>query len=399
MRGERPLDTIKRATGHREIVRRDGIRSQEFTCELGQLGRIAEFPYSTGAARRRELRRGDGQQRRVGVAGRQVSGTLGYVEPEQRPGRNRRPVAHPGSAPPRSFDRPTIAQQAVGRGDGVGIHPEFGRDVPDGRQSVARREGTLRNAFFDAGGYRFGPRPRYAVLYWHVNHYVLGQNLWQARRPLTLQPPRTTPTRYRERARYDRETVHRILDEALVCHLGYVNAGRPVVLPTTHARLDDTLYLHGSTGSAPMLAASTGSLPVSVTATLVDGLVLARSALHHSLVYRSVVVMGDARIVEDPVEKLRALSGLLDHIAPGRADDCRTPNARELAATAVLAVDLAEVSAKVRTGGPVDESEDHALPHWAGVLPLHLTAGTPVPADDLDPATPAPSYLTQYRRP
>jgi nitroimidazol reductase NimA-like FMN-containing flavoprotein (pyridoxamine 5'-phosphate oxidase superfamily) len=211
--------------------------------------------------------------------------------------------------------------------------------------------------------------------------------------------PRTKPTRYRERAHYDRETIHRILDEALICHLGYISAGRPVVLPTTHARLGETLYLHGSTGSGPMLAAKSGEgLPVCVTATLVDGLVLARSALHHSLVYRSVVVVGDAHRVEDPAEKLRALHGLLDHVASGRAADCRTPNARELAATAVLALNLVEVSAKVRDGGPVDEPEDYALPHWAGVVPLSLTAGTPVPAVDLDPATPVPDYLTHYSR-
>ncbi len=217
----------------------------------------------------------------------------------------------------------------------------------------------------------------------------------------TYRPtPRTTPTRYRDRAHYDRETVHRILDEALICHLGYMSAGRPVVLPTTHARLGETLYLHGSTGSGPMLAARAAppGLPVCVTATLVDGLVLARSALHHSLVYRSVVVVGDARVVEDPAEKLRALHSLLDHIASGRAADCRTPNARELAATAVLALDLVEVSAKVRSGGPVDDPEDSTLPHWAGVVPLSLTAGTPVPADDLNPATPVPRYLARYRR-
>ena len=217
--------------------------------------------------------------------------------------------------------------------------------------------------------------------------------------PAYAPTPRTTPTRYRERAHYDRQTVHRILDEALICHLGYNSAGHPVVLPTTHARLGETLYLHGSTGSAPMLAAKAGpGLPVCVTATLVDGLVLARAALHHSLVYRSVVVVGDARLVEDPAEKLRALHGVLDHIASGRAADCRTPNARELAATAVLALDLVEVSAKVRDGGPVDEPEDYALPHWAGVVPLSLTAGTPVPAVDLDPATPVPDYLTHYSR-
>jgi uncharacterized protein len=210
--------------------------------------------------------------------------------------------------------------------------------------------------------------------------------------------PRTTPTRYRERAHYDRETVHAILDEALICHLGYLSAGRPVVLPTTHARLDETLYLHGSTGSGPMLAASaakaSGSgLEVCVTATLVDGLVLARSAMHHSVNFRSVVVLGAARVVDDPAEKLRALLGLLDHVRSGRAADCRTPNARELAATGVLALDLVEVSAKVRTGGPVDDPEDSTLPYWAGVVPLSLSAGTPVPAADLDPAIAVPSYL------
>ncbi|GAB3010815.1 pyridoxamine 5'-phosphate oxidase family protein [Mycobacterium bourgelatii] len=210
----------------------------------------------------------------------------------------------------------------------------------------------------------------------------------------TYRPtPHTTPTRYRERARYDRETVHRILDEALICHLGFVTADRPAVLPTTHARLGETLYMHGSTGSNPMLSAKPGGLPVCVTVTLVDGLVLARSAMHHSLNYRSVVAMGTARLVEDPAEKLRAMNALLDHIRPGRAADCRPPNARELAATAVLALDLREVSAKVRTGGVADDPEDMALPHWAGVIPLTLTPGGPQPAADLDPATPLPSYL------
>lgn len=150
--------------------------------------------------------------------------------------------------------------------------------------------------------------------------------------------PRSTPTRYRERARYDRRTVHRILDEALICHLGYLSGGRPVVLPTTHARRGETLYLHGSTGGGPVLAARAAAaagagLPVCVTVTLVDALVLARAAMHHSVNFRSVVVLGDARVVDDPAEKSRALSNLLDHIAPGRAADCRAPDARELAAT------------------------------------------------------------------
>ena len=215
-----------------------------------------------------------------------------------------------------------------------------------------------------------------------------------------LPTDRTVPTRYRERAHYDRATVHGILDEALICHVGYLNAGQPVVLPTTHVRLDETLYLHGSTGSGPMLAAaeSPDGLPVCVTATLVDGLVLARAAMHHSLEFRSVVAVGNAHLVQDRGEKLRALAALLDHVASGRSADSRPPNPRELAATAVLALDLVEVSAKVRTGGPVDDPDDVALPYWAGVVPLTLNAGTPVPAADLDPAVALPPYLTSYRR-
>ncbi|MEZ0362272.1 pyridoxamine 5'-phosphate oxidase family protein [Mycobacterium sp. pUA109] len=218
---------------------------------------------------------------------------------------------------------------------------------------------------------------------------------------MTYSPtPRTTPTRYRERARYDRGTVHGIIDEAVICHLGYLNGERPVVLPTTHARRDETLYLHGSTGSGPALtaAATPEGLPVCVTITLVDGLVLARSAMHHSMNYRSVVALGAARLVTDRAEKLAALAALVDHVAPGRSTETRPPNERELAATAVLALDLVEVSAKVRSGGPVDDPEDLALPHWAGVVPLAMSAGAPEPADDLDPATAPPAYVAPYRR-
>jgi len=211
---------------------------------------------------------------------------------------------------------------------------------------------------------------------------------------------RTVPTRYRERARYDRATVHGILDESLFCHVGVVGDEGPVVLPTMHVRLGETLYLHGSTGSGPMLAAAGApeGLPVCVTATLVDGLVLARSAMHHSLEFRSVVAVGNARLVRDDDEKRRALAALLEHVATGRSTDSRPPSARELAATAVIALDLVEVSAKVRTGGPVDDPEDLTLPHWAGILPLTLQPGPAIPADDLDAAVPLPSYLADYRR-
>ena len=208
---------------------------------------------------------------------------------------------------------------------------------------------------------------------------------------------RTVPTRSRERARYDRATVHAILDSAFVCHLGFVADGAPVVLPTLYARVGERLYLHGSTGSRPLRAARGAGLPVCIAVTLVDGIVLARSAFHHSINYRSVVIHGIARQVTDPEERAAALHALVDHVVPGRAADSRPGNAKELAATAVIAVDLREVSAKVRSGGPNDEPEDLALPYWAGVLPVTTSFGAPIPAADLDPAIPLPGYLAARR--
>ncbi|MFE1404480.1 pyridoxamine 5'-phosphate oxidase family protein [Streptomyces sp. NPDC058770] len=207
---------------------------------------------------------------------------------------------------------------------------------------------------------------------------------------------RTVPTRARERAAYDRDTVHSILDEAYLCHLGFVRDGAPVVLPTLFGRLGERLYVHGSTGSRPLREAGGADpgLPVCLTVTHVDGLVLARSAFHHSINYRSVVVHGIARTVTDPEERRIALDAIVDHVVPGRSADARPADAKELAATAVIRLDLREVSAKIRTGGPNDEPEDLALPHWAGVLPLARGYSTPVPSDDLDPAIGVPDYLT-----
>ncbi|MEU1622172.1 pyridoxamine 5'-phosphate oxidase family protein [Streptomyces sp. NPDC005722] len=206
---------------------------------------------------------------------------------------------------------------------------------------------------------------------------------------------RTVPTRSRERASYDRDLVHAILDADYLCHLGFVRDGAPVVLPTLYARVGERLYVHGSTGSRPLRGAGEDTgLPVCLTVTHLDGLVLARSAFHHSINYRSVVVHGVARQVTDPAERSAALDALVDHIVPGRAADSRPANARELAATAVIALDLDEVSAKVRSGGPGDDPEDLALPHWTGVLPVTRAYGTPEPADDLDPSIAVPGYLT-----
>ncbi|MFD4245160.1 pyridoxamine 5'-phosphate oxidase family protein [Streptomyces sp. NPDC058525] len=206
---------------------------------------------------------------------------------------------------------------------------------------------------------------------------------------------RTVPTRSRDRARYDRETVHSILDQAYICHLGFVRDGAPVVLPTLFGRVGEVLYIHGSTGSRPLLAARKADpgLPVCVTVTHVDGLVLARSAFHHSLNYRSVVVHGTAYQVTDEEECRMALDALVDHVVPGRSADSRPASAKELAATAVIRLDLTEVSAKIRTGGPNDDPEDMGLPYWAGVVPVAPAYGAPVPAADLAPGTATPDYL------
>lgn len=206
---------------------------------------------------------------------------------------------------------------------------------------------------------------------------------------------RTVPTRSRDRAHYERETVHAILDQAYVCHLGFVRDGAPVVLPTLYARVGETLYVHGSTGSRPLRAAGQEDpgLPVCLTVTHVDGLVLARSAFNHSINYRSVLVHGTAYQVTDEDERRAALDALVDHVVPGRSADSRPANAKELAATAVIRLDLAEVSAKIRTGGPHDEPEDLDLPYWSGVVPVAPVHGAPVPAEDLAPGIPAPDYL------
>ncbi|MEW2306819.1 pyridoxamine 5'-phosphate oxidase family protein [Streptomyces sp. NPDC006655] len=206
---------------------------------------------------------------------------------------------------------------------------------------------------------------------------------------------RTVPTRSADRASYDRELVHSILDEGYLCHLGFVRDGAPVVLPTLYGRVGEVLYLHGSTGSRPLrMAGQTDpGLPVCVTVTHVDGLVLARSAFHHSINYRSVVVHGIAHQVTDPEERRLALDALVDHVVTGRSADSRPANKKELAATAVIRLDLAEVSAKTRTGGAHDEPEDLGLPYWAGVVPLRKGYDAPIANDDLEADIAVPPYL------
>jgi nitroimidazol reductase NimA-like FMN-containing flavoprotein (pyridoxamine 5'-phosphate oxidase superfamily) len=211
------------------------------------------------------------------------------------------------------------------------------------------------------------------------------------------QTARTTIKRLPQRGRYERAEVDAILDEGFVCHVGFVLDGQPFVIPTGYARVADLLYVHGARASR-MLKALRDGVDVCVTVTLVDGLVLARSAFHHSMNYRSVVVFGRARAVDDEAEKMAALHAVTEHIAPGRWAEVRQPNQQELNATLVLAVPLAEASAKVRTGPPIDDEEDYALPVWAGELPLRLTTGAPV----ADPRLPAdiepPLHVLNYDR-
>ena len=215
--------------------------------------------------------------------------------------------------------------------------------------------------------------------------------------PLDEYPPteRTVPTRYASRATYDRAAVHAVLDEALVCHVGFIRDGAPVVLPTVHARIGDTLYFHGSSGGRFSLL---DGEPIGVTVTLIDGLVLARSWMHHSAPYRSVVIHGTARVVRDEQERWDAMAGLIDHIAPGRSADTRPPTKKELAMTAIVALELAEVSLKSRGAHIGEEPEDMDLPHWAGIIPLKLTAGEPVPDEALRADVALPDYLIGYQR-
>lgn len=215
--------------------------------------------------------------------------------------------------------------------------------------------------------------------------------------PIASPTPRTTVKRRAQRGVYDHAAILRILDEALVCHMGFVVDGQPFVLPTAYARIGDHLYLHGSPSNR-MLRTGKGGLGLCVTVTLLDGLVLARSAFHHSMNYRSVVLLGAATEVVDAEEKRAAFRALVEHVAPGRYASVRPPTDDEITGTLVLRLPIDEGSAKVRTGPPVDDEDDYAWPVWAGVIPLALRAGAPVPDPRLDPAHAVPRHAAAYAR-
>lgn len=197
---------------------------------------------------------------------------------------------------------------------------------------------------------------------------------------------RNTVKRVPKRADYDRATVHAILDEGLVCHIGFAVDGQPFVIPTAYGRIDEVIYIHGSPASR-LLRTLEGGIDLCLTVTHLDGLVMARSAFHHSMNYRSVVVFGKATLVQDPAEKLTALEAFTNQVVPGRWDEVRQPNPQELAGTWVLALPIAEASAKIRTGPPIDDAEDYDLHIWAGEIPLKLTPGVPVPDTKLTDKT------------
>ena len=212
----------------------------------------------------------------------------------------------------------------------------------------------------------------------------------------TARTDRTRVRRVPARGVYDRETIDAILDESLISHVGFVHEGEPVVIPTLHARLGDRLYLHGSAASR-MLRTLERGVPVCVTSTLVDGLVLARSAFHHSVNYRSVVVFGPATLVEPEEERLRALELFTEKLVPGRWPEVRPPTPQELKGTKVLSLPLDEASAKVRSGPPIDDDEDYELPVWAGVLPMRTVVDQPRPDARLDPGVELPAHVARWR--
>ncbi|MEO8043094.1 MAG: pyridoxamine 5'-phosphate oxidase family protein [Acidobacteriota bacterium] len=208
---------------------------------------------------------------------------------------------------------------------------------------------------------------------------------------------RTTVKRLPKRGNYDRDTINSILDEGFICHVGFVLDGQPYVIPTGYARVGDDLYIHGSAASRMLRNLSQG-VEVCITVTLIDGLVLARSAFHHSMNYRSVVILGKAELVSDDDEKNRALEALTEHIVPGRWADVRWPSELELKSTTVLKLAIDEASAKIRTGAPIDDEEDYSMDVWAGVLPLNLETANAIDDERLKPGINVPRYVNEYRR-
>ncbi|MBT8214803.1 MAG: pyridoxamine 5'-phosphate oxidase family protein [Acidimicrobiia bacterium] len=274
--------------------------------------------------------------------------------------------------------------------DPVGVRGDRRAVVRDRRSGVRWLGPSARGRRHCA--VRCGLRPRGVV-----DARLSGAGTEEVASPLVND--RTTLRRYPDRGSHDRETIDAIFREALICHVGFTDdEGRPIVIPTIHALVGDTLYLHGSVASRMLRTLREGS-DVCINVAIVDGLVMARSHFNHSMNYRSVVVFGTTRLVDDPAEKYVAFEAIAEHVAPGRWDDARQPTEVEDRQTMVVAVSLDEASAKMRTGGPHDDEADHDLDVWAGVVPVKTTFGTPIADPDAIRDVELPGYLREYRRP
>lgn len=210
-------------------------------------------------------------------------------------------------------------------------------------------------------------------------------------------PPDFAKIRQMKRGSYDRDLAYEILDVGLIAHCGFIHENRPMVIPMAYARIGDRLYIHGAS-TTRIISANAGGVPASATVTLVDGLVVARAAFHHSMNYRCAVVHGTARLVDEPAEQVRALAAITDHLLPGRWDECRQMMRKEHKATGVLSLEIEHVSTKIRTGGPVDDSEDLGTDIWAGIVPVTTALGQPFTASDVPGDTPVPASLSAARR-
>ena len=383
------LDAVERAADDGDGIGGNTIAGELRTRHRHEIGVAEVIAIQPRAAVKLAEKRGQiGQHVLRRIAGGQIANMRGQQRGGGRGGGGG--VADDRSAAAVGEGDAALLQDAVGGGHGGRADPELLRERAHGRKALAAGDPSAGCGRLRAGSDLDGGRTLEVALYWHMSDTVLEQST-------SLQSPRTTVKRLAKRGEYGRETINGIIDEALICHVGFVVDGSPVVIPTIHTRIGETLYFHGSAASR-MLRSLRGGIDACVTITLLDGLVMARSAFHHSMNYRSVVVMGKGREVVDREEKLRVLDALVEHVCAGRVRDARPPNETELRQTLVIAMPLTEASAKIRSGPAADEEEDYALPIWAGVIPLAVTPSSPIDDERLAAGVTVPEYATRYQR-
>jgi nitroimidazol reductase NimA-like FMN-containing flavoprotein (pyridoxamine 5'-phosphate oxidase superfamily) len=383
---EDPLDSIERTADDGDVGGRHAIASELPARQSHQVLVVEGFAVHTlgnaGATERGGQLR---QKSAIGIPLREVPHIGRQFDRKGGGGLDGR--ANAGSSAASGDHHSALPEDAVGGGHGGRTDLQKGSEPAHRRQRLASGYAAGGYSLFHAGGDVDRRASLDVTLYYHMSDIVLEHSG-------SVQSPRTTVRRLPTRGAYDRATIEAILDEALICHVGFIVEGQPMVIPTIHARVDDALYVHGSVASR-MLRSLEQGVPACVTVTLLDGLVLARSAFHHSMNYRSVVVLGTATAVVDREEKRRVLDALVEHVMKGRSADARPPSEAELNATMVLRLPITEASAKIRTGPPLDDEEDYALPVWAGVLPLELKPLEPVADPRLRAGIELPPYLRE----